>query len=127
MELLNKIYPLRKCYKIPKKECLYYHLGQCLAPCINDIKEEEYEAITNKINHFLKGNVTDEIKRLKSLMYEASDKLEFEKAKEYLNIIKSLEIISEKQKMEVEMLDTDIFGYVEKDGYISIQVFPYSL
>lgn len=123
VELLNKIYPLRKCYKIPKKECLYYHLGQCLAPCINDIKEEEYEAITNKINHFLKGNVTDEIKRLKSLMYEASDNLEFEKAKEYLNIIKSLEIISEKQKMEVEMLDTDIFGYVEKDGYISIQVF----
>lgn len=123
VELLNKIYPLRKCYKIPKKECLYYHLGQCLAPCINNIKEEEYEKITDKINHFLKGNVTDEVKRLKALMYDASEKLEFEKAKEYLDIIRSLEVISEKQKMEVEMLDTDIFGYVEKDGYISIQVF----
>ena len=53
VEMLNKIYPLRKCFKIPKKECLYYHLGQCLAPCIKEVKKEEYSEITNKINHFL--------------------------------------------------------------------------
>lgn len=123
VDLLNKIYPLRKCFKIPKKECLYYHLGQCLAPCINEIKEEEYLKITNKINHFLKGNVSDEIRRLKSLMYDASEALNFEKAKEYLDIIKNLEAISEKQKMEVKMLDTDIFGLYEQDGFLSIQVF----
>lgn len=123
VELLNKIYPLRKCFKLPKKECLYYHLGECLAPCINEVKEEEYLEITDKINRFLKGNVSDEIKRLKSLMYEASEALNFEKAKEYLDIIKSLELISEKQKMEGEMLDSDIFGFYEKDGYLSIQVF----
>lgn len=123
VDLLNKIYPLRKCFKIPKKECLYYHLGQCLAPCINEIKEEEYLKITNKINHFLKGNVSDEIRRLKSLMYEASETLNFEKAKEYLDIIKNLEAISEKQKMEGKMLDTDIFGLYEQDGFLSIQVF----
>lgn len=123
VELLNKIYPLRKCFKIPKKECLYYHLGECLAPCINEIKEEEYLEITDKINHFLKGNVSDEVKRLKNLMYEASEALNFEKAKEYLDIIKSLELISEKQKMEGDMLDSDIFGFYEKEGYLSIQVF----
>lgn len=123
VDLLNKIYPLRKCFKIPKKECLYYHLGQCLAPCINEIKEEEYLKITNKINHFLKGNVSDEIRRLKSLMYDASEALNFEKAKEYLDIIKNLEAISEKQKMEGKMLDTDIFGLYEQDGFLSIQVF----
>lgn len=123
VDLLNKIYPLRKCFKIPKKECLYYHLGQCLAPCINEIKEEKYLKITNKINHFLKGNVSDEIRRLKSLMYEASETLNFEKAKEYLDIIKNLEAISEKQKMEGKMLDTDIFGLYEQDGFLSIQVF----
>lgn len=123
VELLNKIYPLRKCFKLPKKECLYYHLGECLAPCINKVKEEEYLEITDKINRFLKGNVSDEIKRLKALMYEASEELNFEKAKEYLDIIKNLELISEKQKMEGEMLDSDIFGFYEKDGYLSIQVF----
>lgn len=123
VELLNKIYPLRKCFKLPKKECLYYHLGECLAPCINEVKEEGYLEITDKINHFLKGNVSEEIKRLKTLMYEASEALNFEKAKEYLDIIKSLELISEKQKMEGEMLDSDIFGFCEKEGYLSIQVF----
>ena len=123
VEMLNKIYPLRKCFKIPKKECLYYHLGQCLAPCIKKVNEEDYLEITNKINHFLKGNINDEIRRLKEMMYEASEKLEFEKAKEYLEIIRNLEVISEKQKMETDMLDTDAFGYVVKENYISIQIF----
>ena len=123
VEMLNKIYPLRKCFKIPKKECLYYHLGQCLAPCIKEVKKEEYIEITNKINHFLKGNINDEIRNLKELMYQASDNLEFEKAKEYLEIIRNLEVISEKQKMELDMLDTDIFGYALKENYISIQIF----
>lgn len=123
VEMLNKIYPLRKCFKIPKKECLYYHLGQCLAPCIKEVKKEEYSEITNKINHFLKGNINDEIRNLKELMYQASDNLEFEKAKEYLEIIRNLEVISEKQKMELDMLDTDIFGYALKENYISIQIF----
>jgi len=54
--MLNKIYPLRKCNVIPKRECLYFHLGQCLAPCINEVSSEAYLDITNKINHFLKGN-----------------------------------------------------------------------
>ena len=34
VRLLNKIYPVRKCEKLPKKACLYYHMNQCLAPCI---------------------------------------------------------------------------------------------
>ena len=99
-DMLNKMYPLRKCNKIPKKECLYYHIGQCLAPCIRDVSSDEYKEIIGKANSFLKGNVKEEIKRLKVLMNEASEKLEFEVALEYLNIIKELEATSEKQKME---------------------------
>ena len=49
--LLNKIYPLRKCNKIPKRECLYYHLNQCLAPCINEVDEKTYDEMTSKITH----------------------------------------------------------------------------
>lgn len=123
VEMLNKIYPLRKCYKISKKECLYYHLGQCLAPCIKEIKDEEYQEIVNKINHFLKGNVDEEIRHLKKLMYEASERLDYEKANEYKNIILNLQVLKEKQKMEVSISDTDVFGYVIKEGYISIQIF----
>lgn len=122
-DMLNKMYPLRKCNKIPKKECLYYHIGQCLAPCIKDVSSNDYKEITNKITSFLKGNIKDEVKRLKTLMNEASDRLEFEVAMEYLNIINDLEAISERQKMEFDMHDADVFNFQAKDNFISIQVF----
>ena len=106
-DMLNKMYPLRKCNKIPKKECLYYHIGQCLAPCIRKVEDSEYKDIVNKLNLFLKGNVKDEIKRLTKLMNEASEKLEFEIAMEYLNLIENLKAISERQKMEFDINDAD--------------------
>ena len=123
VDMLNKIYPLRKCNKIPKKECLYYHLGNCLAPCIRKVKSEEYEEIVSKIVKLLRGNVKDEIKSLTIKMQEESDKLNFEKALEYHNIILNLESVSEKQKMETNLTDSDIFNYAVKDDYINIQVF----
>ena len=53
VDLLNKMYPLRKCNVIPKKECLYYHIKECLAPCINKVTSEDYKDILSKINSFL--------------------------------------------------------------------------
>lgn len=122
-ELLNKMYPLRKCNHLPKKECLYYHIGECLAPCIKEIPKEAYDEIKNKIYSFLSGNVTTEIKRYEKLMYEASDKLDFEKAREYLKIINNIKSLLEKQNMDNSLLDSDIFGYYINDEYISIQIF----
>ena len=123
VDMLNKIYPLRKCNNIPKKECLYYHLGNCLAPCIKKVNKEDYDEIVNKIVKLLKGNVKDEIKDLTIKMKEESDKLNFEKAIEYHNIIQNLESVAEKQKMETHMIDSDIFNYAIRDDFINIQVF----
>ena len=123
VDILNKVYPLRKCYKLPKKECLYYHLGQCLGPCINKVTKDDYEKILGEINGFLKGNSKERIKNLEKKMKEASESLNFEKAKEYRNMIWNLETVVEKQKMELAINDTDIFGYVVSDNHISIQIF----
>ena len=123
VDMLNRMYPLRKCIKIPKKECLYYHINQCLAPCINEINPSTYEIILDKINNILKGNVKDEIKILKTFMDQASLDLNFEKAIEYRELINSLNSIAEKQKMEGYLLDTDVFGYYRFEDQISIQVF----
>ena len=123
VELLNKVYPLRKCNVIPKKECLYYHLHQCLGPCIHQISSDEYKNITTKIQSFLRGNVKEEIREITEKMNEASNNLEFEKAIEYRNILESLKVISEKQKMEVDMLDSDVINYYVQNSKISIQVF----
>lgn len=123
VELLNRIYPLRKCRIIPKKECLYYHIGQCLGPCIKKIDQSLYNNIEKKITNILKGNAKDEIKSLEVLMMEASVKLDYEKAIYYRELINSLKIISEKQKMEGFHNEFDAFAYYSDDKYISIQVF----
>ena len=123
VDLLNRIYPLRKCRNIPKKECLYYHIGQCLGPCIKKIDESVYNNIEKKITNILKGNVKEEIKNLEILMNEASIELNFEKAIQYRELINSLNVISEKQKMEGLNQDLDAFAYYCDDEYISIQVF----
>ena len=123
VDLLNRIYPFRKCNKIPNKECLYYHINQCLAPCINKIDKKEYENLRNKLHSILKGNVNEEIKTLTALMNQASIELNFEKAIEYRNIIDALTSVSEKQKMEGYLDDIDCFAYYASDDYISIQVF----
>ena len=123
VEMLNKIYPLRKCNKVPKKPCLYYHINNCLAPCINEITKPMYLEITNKINQLLRGNVSDEIKALKQEMEKESEALNFERALEIREVIKDLESIAEKQKMETSIKDADVFNYSSKDDYVNIQVF----
>lgn len=123
VDVLNKIYPLRKCNKVPKKACLYYHMNNCLAPCIRDVSKEEYQEITSKITQLLKGNVNEELKSLKQNMAEASENLNFERAIELRDIINDLEVIAEKQKMESSIKEADVFNYASRDEYCNIQVF----
>lgn len=123
VDMLNKIYPLRKCNKLPKKACLYYHINNCLGPCIKDVLRSDYDEIVNKVVQLLNGNIKDEVKLLKEKMNKASEDLNFEEALEYRNIINNLEAISEKQKMETNLNNSDIFNYAIKDDYINIQVF----
>lgn len=123
VDMLNRLYPFVKCKKIPKKECLYYHIGQCLAPCINNIDPSIYDDLRQKVNNILKGNARDELKNLNILMEEASVKLDYEKAIEYRDLIRDLNLLSERQKMDGFTLDTDVFGYYFDEEVVSIQVF----
>ena len=122
-EKLNKLYPLRKCRIIPKKECLYYHLHQCLGPCIKDIDRNIYDEYKLHIDNILSGKAKDEIKSLNVQMEEASNNLDFEKAIELRNLIDDLNVVVQKQNMEGYLEDSDIFGYYENEDYVSIQVF----
>ena len=123
VELLNKIYPFRKCKTIPKKSCIYYDIKQCLAPCINKITKKDYEEYIYSINKFLNGNDKELLNELKQKMYKASDELDFEKALEYRNIISGIENLQTDQKMTLnDGINRDIFGYYEKNGIIAIQV-----
>ena len=122
-EILNKVYPFRKCNQIPKKHCLYYDMGQCLAPCENNIKKEDYEEYITSVSKFLNGNDTVLLDLLKNKMEQASENLEFEKAIEYRNIIASVNSLMEKQTMTLNDGKTrDIFGYYVLDDKVCVQV-----
>ncbi|WP_026693723.1 excinuclease ABC subunit UvrC [Peribacillus kribbensis] len=123
-KLLDRLYPLRKCSTLPDRVCLYYHLGQCLAPCVNDIQEQEYKKITEEITRFLNGGYKEIKKELTEKMTDAAEELDFERAKEYRDKIAHIETTMEKQKMALnDFTDRDIFGYAYDKGWMCVQVF----
>ena len=124
VDLLNKLYPFRKCITIPKKPCLYYHLGQCLAPCINDVSKDEYNQMMKEVTKFLKGDTKKVLDMLEHKMYEASDNLEFEKANEYKEMINHINTTSEKQIISLaDLKDRDIIAYAYNDENIAIKYY----
>ncbi len=124
VKMLNKVFPLRKCYKIPRKECLYYHINQCLAPCIKKVNEIGYENHLTKIKSFLNGNTKEISKLLEEKMYYASGNMDYESAAEYKQLLEEINIINEKQNIDIkDMIDRDIFGYYFDDNDICIHVF----
>ncbi len=123
-KLLDRIYPLRKCNTLPARVCLYYHLGQCLAPCINKVEEEEYKRIVEEINRFLNGGHVDIKKELTESMHEAAEALDFERAKELRDKIAYIDVTMEKQKMMTnDFTDRDVFGFSYDKGWMCVQVF----
>ena len=122
VNLLNRLYPLRKCYNIPKKECLYYHINQCLGPCINKEKPD-YSAYKNKIASFLNGDAKEVLDKLKIDMENASNNLEFEKAIEYRDLINSIENTLTKQKISInDLTSRDYIGVYMDENQISIDI-----
>lgn len=120
--LLNRIYPLRKCYNIPKKECLYYHMHQCFGPCIN--KEVfDYANIKKNISSFLNGDVKEIIESIEKDMLKYSDNLEFERAIECRNLIDSINKTIAKQKISInDLTSRDYIGIYVLDDEISINI-----
>ena len=123
IDLCNKIYPLRKCNHIPGTACLYYHLGQCLAPCINEVSEEQEDQIREDVKSFLRGNNSDVKAELTKKMLAASEACEYETAKEYKSLIDSISHINIPQNMESnDKKDRDIFAFSSREGYLSLAV-----
>ena len=123
-KLLNKLYPLRKCNHVPDKPCLYYSLHQCLGPCINVVDKSQYDEIRKELISFIHGNTKSKIDELTEKMMTASENLQFELAKEYRDLIRSIEYVTAKQNVQFgDYKDRDILGYFIDKGYISIQLF----
>ena len=126
VDLINKLYPIRKCKNIPSSVCLYYHLGQCLAPCVNKIDEETYNELRENIKSFLKGDNSKMISSLKKKMNDASSEMNYEAAKECHDLIKAIEHINTSMTVETkDKTSRDIFAFASRDGYLAIAFLLY--
>ena len=126
IDLLNKLYPLRKCQTLKKEPCLYYHLGQCLAPCIHKITKEEYEPLIDDITRFLNGDNSKIKAECEAKMKMYSEQLEFEKAQEYKNMIDGINEIDKKQAiMMQDKTDRDVIAFSSRDNYLALCIMTY--
>lgn len=130
IELLNKTYGIRTCRRsLPRdigkeRPCLNYHIGQCKAPCQGAVSKEEYRELIDKAVDFLEGRYNGITARLKELMQEAADRLEFEQAAAYRDMLESVKYISQKQKItNSDMQDKDIVAAAMDETDCVVQVF----
>ena len=120
-DLLNRLYPLRKCNNIPNKTCLYYSMNMCLAPCIN--KDLDYSKYKNEISSFLNGNFDNILKELNNKMNEYSNNMEYEKAIEYRNLIDDIKKTTLRQKIAInDLTSRDYIAIYESDDEVSINI-----
>ena len=123
VNMLNRIYPLKKCNTFPKKPCLYYHIGECLGYCTNKVEKEKIDLMINEIISFFNGDYTIVTKKIEQEMYHESSLMHYEKAKELKDLLDSINITVTKQKVEInDKRNIDVFGYYENKGYLAIQV-----
>lgn len=124
VNMINRIYPLRKCENLKKEVCLYYHIGECLGYCQKEIDTENQNQMIEEITSFLKGNSEHVVSKLKAEMQKASDNLNFEKALELKEMLKDIDVTLAKQKIDLNKnYNFDVFGFYHDHNYLSIVTF----
>ncbi len=124
VNLLNRLYPLKKCEGNPKSLCLYYHIDECLGYCVKDIDKSVIDQIEKDIISFLNGNY-DVIKEKAYKKIEMHSKLlNYEAAGELKKELDYVEDVLAKQKVELRDLeDRDVINYYVSNGYVSVNIF----
>ena len=125
VELINRVYPLRKCNHLGKDLCLYYHIGECLGYCkMDNIDINKLNKMKSDITSFLNGNKEIIVDKLKEEMQKASENMNYEKALELKNMLEDINITLSKQKIDLNKdYNFDLFGYYNEKNYLSVQVF----
>ena len=130
IDLIQKIYKIRTCSRsLPRdigkdRPCLYYQMKQCEAPCQGYISQEEYQKSVQQVIRFLNGDYKEVLQYLEHKMMEAAAEMEFEQAAEYRDLIKSVEHISNKQKINSSGLeDRDVIALAKAQTESVVAVF----
>jgi len=113
MELVDKLFPLRKCKKINKSgPCMYYHIGRCMAPCCGKISKDDYSQHIMRVQKLLSGATDALIIDLTSKMHDAARALQFERAAQIRNTIRAIESLTGEDSSSVEDLNPEDRDYI---------------
>ena len=124
VNLINRLYPLKKCEGMPKEVCLYYHIGECLGYCEKkNIDLDKVNEMENEILSFLRGNDKIIKDKIMNKINTYSENLNFEMAMELKQELDYINVITEKQKIELhDLVDRDVINYYVDNGFISIEI-----
>ena len=124
VNLLNRLYPLRKCKTYQKRPCLYFHIGQCLGYCSNNVPREKIKEMEEEIIRFLKGDEKIVTDKLKEQIEFESEHLRYEKALELKEMLDYINTVMIPQKIEThDNVDRDVFGFYNDGVYLSVFIF----
>ncbi|MDO4295511.1 MAG: excinuclease ABC subunit UvrC [bacterium] len=130
LDLIHKIFRLRSCSRVLPRDigkdraCLNYHMKQCMAPCQGYVSKEEYREQIEKVLDFLNGKFGTVLQELEEKMFAASEKMEFEQAMGYRDLMESVKQIAQKQKITSnDRQDRDILAVAKDEMDAVVQVF----
>ena len=124
VNMINRIYPLRKCDKLKKELCLYYHINECLGYCCKEIDPNVIEEMKKEITMFLKGDSSIITKKIEEEMLKASENLNYERAQELKNMLEDIDTTLKKQKIDLNNNESfDLVNYYSDNNYLSIEFF----
>ncbi|NQT90333.1 MAG: excinuclease ABC subunit UvrC [Candidatus Omnitrophica bacterium] len=90
---MRRLFPLRTCVKVPGKSCLNLHIGQCLAPCVDKSRKDEYLRVVKELRLFLDGEREELLRSLAEQMKTVSESKDFERAAMIRDRIKALSVV----------------------------------
>jgi excinuclease ABC subunit C len=123
IKVIDRIFDLRKCEEMPDRVCLYYHMHQCLAPCVGLADRPVYDRNVKEVALFLEGRADEIVTDRQRRMEEAAEELNFERAAELRDQIKAIEQVLQKQKIVSDKgTNADVLAVARGDGDAVVQV-----
>ena len=123
VNLINRLYPLKKCEGMPKNVCLYFHIGECLGYCEKNVNQKALENMEKEILEFLRGNDKILIDKIIKNIEMFSNNLNFETALELKKELDYIKVVLDKQKVELhDYINRDVIGFDALDGIVSVQI-----
>lgn len=128
-DLIASVFPLRQNSGYPlqkrKKPCLRYHMGRCLAPCVDYTTPEEYSEVVKQVKAFLEGRVEETVASLEGQMMEAAKRQDFELAKTYRDRLEAVKRLTgyDSDVVQTSGDDLDFLGLAQAGNYAMVQLF----